>query len=61
VSNSILDQLVKGKTVENVPPELNSLKDAPADRQLNINTYTQPDLQIKNELTDNLMPFLLVK
>ena len=122
--NAILDELVKGKTVENTPPELNSLfrpsvqpymiswikydpqkeiaklkipvlilqgttdiqvsvddanrlakscpkaflavidgmnhilKQAPADRQLNIQTYTQPDLPLKKELLDKLIPFI---
>ena len=125
--NGILDELVKGKTVDNTPPELNSilrssvqpymiswfkydpqkeiaklkipvliiqgttdiqvttndanllkkgqpkarlvvidgmnhiLKQAPADRQLNIATYTQPDLPLKKELIDNLIPFILGK
>lgn len=123
-SNSILDELVKGKTVENVPQMLFSLfrpsvqpymiswikydpqkeiaklkipvliiqgntdiqvslddanrlakalpkaklviiegmnhimKPAPADRQMNIQTYSQPDLAIKKELIDNLIPFI---
>ena len=122
--NSILDELVKGKTVENTPPQLNSLfrqsvqpymiswikydpqkeisklkipvlivqgttdiqvsqddanrlakalpaaklaiiegmnhimKPAPADRQMNIVTYTQPDLPIKKELIEKLVPFI---
>jgi len=125
--NSILDELVKGKTVENTPEILNSLfrpsvqpyliswfkydpqkeiaklkipvlivqgttdlqvslddanrlakaqpkaklaiiegmnhvlKPAPADGQLNIQTYSQPDLPIKKELIDNLIPFLVHK
>lgn len=125
--NGILDELVKGRTVDNTPPELNSilrksvqpymiswfkydpqkeiakltipvlivqgttdiqvsttdanllhkglpraklvivegmnhiLKNAPADRQLNIATYTEPDLPLKKELIDNLMPFILGK
>ena len=123
-SNAILDELKKGKTVENTPPMLNSLfrpsvqpymiswikydpqkeiaklkipalilqgttdiqvslddakrlakalpkaklaiiegmnhimKPAPADRQMNILTYTQPDLALKKELIDNLIQFL---
>ncbi len=122
--NSILDELVKGKTVENTPPQLNALfrqsvqpyliswikydpqkviakmnipvliiqgttdiqistedanrlakacpaaklviiegmnhimKQAPADRQQNSLTYTQPDLPLKKELIDNLIPFI---
>jgi pimeloyl-ACP methyl ester carboxylesterase len=126
-SNSILDELVKGKTVENTPQILNALfrpsvqpyliswfkydpqkeiaklkipvlivqgttdiqvsiddanrlakalpkaklaiiegmnhvlKPAPADRELNIQTYTQPDLAIKKELNDNIIPFLIHK
>lgn len=126
-SNSILDELVKGKTVENTPQILNSLfrpsgqpyliswfkydpqkeiaklkipvlivqgttdiqvslddanrlakalpkaklaiiegmnhvlKPAPADRELNIQTYSQPDLAIKKELIDNLILFLIHK
>ncbi len=122
--NAILDELVKGKTVENTPPELASifrasvqpymiswfkydpqkeiaklripvmiiqgttdiqvsvddanrlakalpkaklviiegmnhvLKPAPADRQKNIITYTQPDLPLKKELIEKLVPFL---
>ena len=125
--NGILDELVKGRTVDNTPPELNSilrksvqpymiswfkydpqkeiakltipvlivqgttdiqvsttdanllhkglpraklvivegmnhiLKNAPADRQLNIATYTEPDVPLKKELIDNLMPFILGK
>ena len=34
------------------------LKPAPMDRQLNIATYTQPDLPLKKELISNLIPFL---
>ena len=126
-SNAILDELKKGKTVENIPQMLNSLfrpsvqpymiswikydpqkeiaklkipvliiqgttdiqvnlddanrlakalpkaklvviegmnhimKQAPADRQMNILTYTQPDLALKKELIDNLIPFLTNK
>jgi pimeloyl-ACP methyl ester carboxylesterase len=126
-SNSILDELVKGKTVENTPQILNALfrpsvqpyliswfkydpqkeiaklkipvlivqgttdiqvslddanrlakalpkaklaiiegmnhvlKPAPADAQTNIQTYSQPDLAIKKELIDNLIPFLVRK
>ena len=126
-SNSIMDQLLKGKTVENVPQQLNSLfrlsvqpyiiswfkydpqkeiaklkipvmiiqgttdiqiglddakrlakalagsklvviegmnhimKPAPADRQMNILTYTQPDLALKKELIFNLIPFVTGK
>ena len=126
-SNSIMDQLLKGKTVENVPQQLNSLfrlsvqpyiiswfkydpqkeiaklkipvmiiqgttdiqiglddakrlakaltgsklvviegmnhimKPAPADRQMNILTYTQPDLALKKELISNLIPFVAGK
>jgi len=125
--NSILDELVKGKTVDNTPPELNSilrksvqpymiswfkydpqkeiaklkipvliiqgttdiqvglddanrlakgqpkaklvvidgmnhiLKQATADRQMNISTYTQPDLPLKKELVEKLVPFILAK
>ncbi|MCX6237483.1 MAG: alpha/beta hydrolase [Bacteroidia bacterium] len=125
--NAILDEFVKGKTVQNTPPELNSLfrqsvqpyliswfkydpqkeiaklripvliiqgttdiqvglddanrlakalpkaklviiegmnhilKPAPADRQMNILTYTQPDLAIKKELIDNIIPFIIRK
>ena len=123
--NTILDDLVKGKMVENTPAELNSLfrksvqpymiswikydpqkeiaklkipvliiqgttdiqvsledanrlaraqpkaklvkiegmnhilKQAPADRQMNIGTYTQPDLSLKTELIGNIAPFIL--
>ena len=123
-SNSIMDQLLKGKTVENVPQQLSALfrlsvqpyiiswfkydpqkeiaklkipvmiiqgttdiqtglddakrlanalagsklvviegmnhimKPAPADRQMNILTYTQPDLALKKELIFNLIPFV---
>ena len=126
-SNSIMDQLLKGKTVENVPQQLNSLfrlsvqpyiiswfkydpqkeiaklkipvmiiqgttdiqiglddakrlakalagsklvviegmnhimKPAPADKQMNILTYTQPDLALKKELIFNLIPFVTGK
>jgi pimeloyl-ACP methyl ester carboxylesterase len=126
-SNTILDDLVKGKTVENIPQILNGLfrpsvqpymiswfkydpqkeisilkipvlivqgttdiqvslddanrlakakpksklaiiegmnhvlKPASADRQMNILTYSQPDLAIKKELIDNLIPFLTDK
>ena len=126
-SNSIMDQLLKGKTVENVPQQLNSLfrlsvqpyiiswfkydpqkeiaklkipvmiiqgttdiqiglddakrlatalagsklvvieamnhimKPATADRQMNILTYTQPDLALKKELIFNLIPFVTGK
>jgi uncharacterized protein len=126
-SNSILDELVKGKTVANTPQMLNSLfrpsvqpyliswikfdpqkeiaklkipvliiqgttdiqvgiddanrlakalpkaklvviegmnhimKQAPADRQLNIQTYSQSDLAIKKELIDNLIAFIVDK
>lgn len=122
--NAILDEFVKGKTVQNTPPELNSLfrqsvqpymiswikydpqieiaklripvliiqgttdiqvglddanrlakalpkaklvviegmnhilKQAPADRQMNILTYTQPDLALKKELIVNLISFI---
>lgn len=122
--NSVLDEFVKGRTVENTPPELASLfrssvqpymiswikynpqkeiaklkipvlivqgttdiqvgltdahylakalpkaklviiegmnhilKSAPSDRQLNIATYTQPDLPLKKELISTLIPFL---
>ena len=122
--SSILDQLAKGQTVENTPPELNSLfrqsvqpyiiswikydpqkeiaklkipvlivqgttdiqvslddatrlskalpgaklviiegmnhimKPAPADRQLNISTYAQPDLALKKELVSNIVSFI---
>jgi len=122
--NSILDDLAKGKTVENIPPALISLfrisvqpyliswikydpqkeiaklkipvmivqgttdiqigledanrlikalpkaklvviegmnhimKQAPSDRQMNILTYTQPDLALKKELIFNLIPFI---
>ena len=125
--NSILDDLVKGKTVENTPPELASIfrqsvqpymiswikydpqkeiaklripvmivqgttdiqvsqedarrlakalpraklvviegmnhimKPASADRQMNILTYNQPELPIKKELIEKLVPFLLSK
>jgi len=34
------------------------LKQAPTDRQMNILTYTQPDLPLKKELIDNIIPFL---
>ena len=34
------------------------LKQAPADRQMNILTYTQPDLALKTELIDNIIPFI---
>ena len=123
-SNTILDKLVKGDTVSDVPPTLNSLfrpsvqpyiiswfkydpqkeiaklkipvlliqgttdiqvgtddayrlakalpkaklviiegmnhimKQAPAERQMNILTYTQPDLAIKKELIDTIIPFI---
>jgi len=123
-SNTILDKLVKGDTVSDVPPMLNSLfrpsvqpyiiswfkydpqkeiaklkipvliiqgttdiqvgtddanrlakahpkaklaiiegmnhimKQAPADRQMNILTYTQPDLALKKELIDTIIPFI---
>ena len=123
-ANSILDSFVKGKTVENTPPELaplfrssvqpymiswikydpqkeiarlkipvliiqgttdiqvsladanrlakalpkaklaiiegmnHILKTAPADQNLNIATYSQPDLPLKKELIANLIPFL---
>ena len=123
-ANSILDSFVKGKTVENTPPELAPLfrqsvqpymiswikydpqkeiaklkipvliiqgttdiqvsladadhlakalpkaklviiegmnhimKPAPSDQSLNIATYTQPDLPLKEELITNLIPFL---
>ena len=123
--NAILDNFVKGKTVENTPPELASLfrssvqpymiswikydprkeiaklkipvliiqgttdiqvsiadanrlakalpkaklaiiegmnhimKPAPSDRNLNIATYSQPDLPLKKELITNLIPFLI--
>jgi len=122
--NSILDEFVKGKTVENTPPQLNSLfrqsvqpymilwikydpqkeiaklkipvliiqgttdiqvgiddanrlakalpkaklvviegmnhimKPAPSDRQINIATYTQPDLPIDKTLTSNIISFI---
>ena len=125
--NSILDNFVKGKTVENTPPELASLfrasvqpymiswikynpqkeiaklkipvliiqgttdiqvsladanhlakalpkaklviiegmnhimKPAPSDRQLNIATYTEPDLPLKKELISNLITFVTSK
>jgi uncharacterized protein len=125
--NAILDELVKGKTVDNTPPELNSilrksvqpymiswfkydpqkeiaklkipaliiqgttdiqvtsndakklstaqpkaklilidgmnhiLKQAPLDQNMNIATYTQPELPLKKELIDNLIPFILAK
>jgi len=125
--NAILDNFVKGKTVENTPPELASLfrssvqpymiswikydpqkeiaklkipvliiqgstdiqvslndanrlakalpkaklaiiegmnhilKPAPSDRNLNIATYSQPDLPLKRELITNLIPFLKSK
>ena len=123
-ANAILDKLVKGDTVSDVPPILNSLfrpsvqpyiiswfkydpqkeiaklkipvliiqgttdiqvgtddanrlakalpkaklaiiegmnhimKQAPADRQMNILTYTQPDLALKKELIDTIIPFI---
>jgi len=123
-ANTILDKLVKGDTVSDVPPILNSLfrpsvqpyiiswfkydpqkeiaklkipvliiqgttdiqvgtddanrlakalpkaklaiiegmnhimKQAPADRQMNIQTYTQPDLALKKELIDTIIPFI---
>jgi len=122
--NTILDELVKGRAVEHVPPELNSLfrysvqpyliswmkydpqreiaklkipaliiqgttdiqvgleeakllqkalprakmviiegmnhimKPAPADRQMNILTYTQPDLPLQKDLISNIIPFI---
>jgi pimeloyl-ACP methyl ester carboxylesterase len=125
--NSILDDFVKGKTVENTPPQLASIfrssvqpymiswfkydpqkeiaklkipvmiiqgttdiqvttedanrlykaqpkaklvviegmnhimKPAPSDRQMNMITYTQPDLPLKEELVEQLVPFLLRK
>lgn len=34
------------------------LKQAPADRQMNIQTYTQPDLAIKKELIETIIPFI---
>jgi len=37
------------------------MKPAPADRQMNILTYTQPDLPLKEELIEKLVPFLLSK
>jgi len=123
-ANTIIDKLVKGETVSDVPPILNSLfrpsvqpyiiswfkydpqkeiaklkipvlivqgttdiqvgtddanrlakalpkaklviiegmnhimKQAPADRQMNILTYTQPDLALKKELIENIIPFI---
>ena len=125
--NKILDEMVKGKTVENTPAQLNSifrpsvqpymiswikydpqkeiaqlkipvmiiqgttdiqismddanrlskalpsaklvviegmnhiLKQAPADRNMNILTYSQPDLPLKKELTDNIIAFIKSK
>ncbi len=125
--NSILDEMVKGKTVENTPVQLNSifrpsvqpymiswikydpqkeiaklkipvliiqgttdiqvskddatrlskalpgaklviidgmnhiLKQAPADRDMNILTYSQPDLPLIKELTDNIVSFIKSK
>ena len=37
------------------------LKQAPANRQLNIATYTKPDLPLKKELIENLTTFILKK
>lgn len=37
------------------------MKQAPADRQMNILTYTQPDLPLKKELVSCLIPFILGK
>jgi len=37
------------------------MKPASFDRQMNILTYSQPDLAIKKELIDNLIPFLIDK
>ena len=37
------------------------MKPSPADRQMNIITYTQPDLPLKKELIEKLVPFLLGK
>jgi len=37
------------------------LKPAPADQNLNIATYSQPDLPLKAELIGNLIPFLISK
>jgi uncharacterized protein len=122
--NAILDELVKGRTVERVPPELNSLfrysvqpyliswikydpqkeiaklkipvliiqgttdmqvgieeakrlqkalpgakmaiiegmnhimKPAPADRPMNIHTYSQPDLPLQKDLISNIISFI---
>lgn len=126
-ANALLDKLVKGETIANVPPTLNSLfrpsvqpymiswikydpqkelaklkipvmivqgttdiqvaladanrlakacpgaklviiegmnhilKQAPADRQMNLLAYTQPDLPLKKELSSCLIIFLLEK
>jgi pimeloyl-ACP methyl ester carboxylesterase len=37
------------------------MKQAPADRQMNIQTYSQPELPLKKELISNLIPFILGK
>lgn len=37
------------------------LKQAPSDMQMNIATYSQPDLPLKKELTQNLIPFITSK
>ena len=34
------------------------LKEAPLDRQMNILTYTQPDLPLKKELMETIVPFI---
>lgn len=37
------------------------MKQAPADRQMNILTYTQPDLALNKELIDAIIPFINAK
>jgi hypothetical protein len=55
------DKLKKAKTeavLLNIPNMNYVLKDAPADKDKNMETYTQPDLPIKPELVTGVVDFI---
>ena len=57
-ANRLARALPKAKLVK-IEGMNHILKPAPADRQMNIATYTQPDLPLKKELAASITPFIL--
>jgi len=53
-----LSKAHQGATLAIIEGMNHILKQAPIDRQMNILTYTQPDLPLKKELIDNIILFL---